>query len=55
MLENLVRFGDPAKISLTGIEFGQALAMVLGVFVGRWTVPTLLRGTTDVFSVHVAS
>ncbi len=30
--------------------FSVALAMVLGVFVGRWTVPTLLRGTTDVFS-----
>jgi drug/metabolite transporter (DMT)-like permease len=41
----------PTMLVNAGVSpFSVALAMVLGVFVGRWTVPTLLRGTTDVFS-----
>ncbi len=41
----------PKMLVNVGISpFAVALAMVLGVFVGRWTVPTLLRGTTEVFS-----
>src|SRR5215471_15502171 len=41
----------PTKLVNVGISpFAVSLAMVLGVFVARWTVPTLLKGTNFVFS-----
>jgi drug/metabolite transporter (DMT)-like permease len=41
----------PTKLVTVGISpFAVSLAMVLGVFVGRWTLPTLLKGTNYVFS-----
>src|SRR5262249_37054385 len=41
----------PTKLVNVGISpFAVSLAMVLGVFVARWTVPTLLKGTDYVFS-----
>jgi glucose uptake protein GlcU len=41
----------PTKLVNVGISpFTVSLAMVLGVFVGRWTLPTLLKGTNFVFS-----
>jgi glucose uptake protein GlcU len=41
----------PTKLVSVGISpFTVSLAMVLGVFVGRWTLPTLLKGTNFVFS-----
>lgn len=41
----------PTKLVTVGISpYAISLAMVLGVFVGRWTVPTLLKGTHFVFS-----
>ena len=41
----------PTKLVNVGISpFAVSLAMVLGVFVARWTLPTLLKGTNYVFS-----
>lgn len=41
----------PTKLVTTGLSpFAISLAMVLGVFVARWTLPTLLKGTDYVFS-----
>ena len=38
----------PTKLVNIGISpFAVSLAMVLGVFVARWTLPTLLKGTAD--------
>ncbi|WP_044934833.1 GRP family sugar transporter [Pseudacidobacterium ailaaui] len=40
----------PTKLVNIGISpFAISLAMVLGVFVARWTLPTLLKGTDFVF------
>ena len=40
----------PTKLVTIGISpFAVSLAMVLGVFVARWTLPTLLKGTDYVF------
>ncbi|HEX3438027.1 MAG TPA: GRP family sugar transporter [Pseudacidobacterium sp.] len=40
----------PTKLVNAGISpFAVSLAMVLGVFVARWTLPTLLKGTDYVF------
>ena len=40
----------PTKLVTIGISpFAVSLAMVLGVFVARWTLPTLLKGTDFVF------
>jgi drug/metabolite transporter (DMT)-like permease len=40
----------PTKLVNVGISpFAVSLAMVLGVFVARWTLPTLLKGTDYVF------
>src|SRR5579884_3121305 len=40
----------PTKLVNIGISpFAISLAMVLGVFVARWTLPTLLKGTDYVF------
>ena len=40
----------PTKLVNVGISpFAVSLAMVLGVFVARWTLPTLLKGTDFVF------
>ena len=40
----------PTKLVLTGLSpFTVSLCMVAGVFVARWTFPTLLRGTESVF------
>jgi len=40
----------PTKLVLTGLSpFTISLCMVAGVFVARWTFPTLLRGTESVF------
>src|SRR5579883_2280034 len=40
----------PMKLVNIGISpFAISLAMVLGVFVARWTLPTLLKGTDYVF------
>jgi drug/metabolite transporter (DMT)-like permease len=40
----------PTKLVNIGISpFAVSLAMVLGVFVARWTLPTLLKGTDYVF------
>lgn len=40
----------PTKLVNIGISpFAISLAMVLGVFVARWTLPTLLKGTNYVF------
>lgn len=39
----------PTKLVTAGISpFTVSLAMVMGVFVGRWTLPTLLKGTSYV-------
>ncbi|HMD19239.1 MAG TPA: GRP family sugar transporter [Alloacidobacterium sp.] len=41
----------PTKLVNVGISpFAVSLAMVLGVFVARWTLPTLLKGTDYVFN-----
>lgn len=41
----------PTKLVNIGISpFAISLAMVLGVFVARWTLPTLLKGTDYVFT-----
>jgi drug/metabolite transporter (DMT)-like permease len=41
----------PTKLVLTGMSpFTVSLCMVAGVFVARWTFPTLLRGTGPVFA-----
>ena len=41
----------PTKLVSSGLSpFAISLCMVAGVFTARWTVPTLLRGTTGVFS-----
>jgi glucose uptake protein GlcU len=41
----------PTKLVLTGMSpFTVSLCMVAGVFVARWTFPTLLRGTGEIFS-----
>jgi drug/metabolite transporter (DMT)-like permease len=41
----------PTKLVNAGISpFAVSLAMVLGVFTARWTLPTLLKGTKYVFS-----
>jgi glucose uptake protein GlcU len=41
----------PTKLVNVGISpFAVSLAMVLGVFAARWTLPTLLKGTNSVFS-----
>jgi drug/metabolite transporter (DMT)-like permease len=41
----------PAKLVTAGIPpFAVSLAMVMGVFTARWTVPALLKGTNYVFS-----
>ena len=41
----------PTKLVTTGLSpFMISLAMVAGVFVARWTVPTLLKGTGYVFA-----
>jgi drug/metabolite transporter (DMT)-like permease len=40
----------PTKLAAAGLSpFIVSLAMVAGVFVARWTVPTLLKGTSYVF------
>jgi drug/metabolite transporter (DMT)-like permease len=40
----------PTKLVNVGLSpFAVSLAMVLGVFVARWTLPTLLKGTDYVF------
>src|SRR6202012_5642745 len=40
----------PTKLVNAGFSpFAISLAMVLGVFVARWTLPTLLKGTNHVF------
>ncbi len=41
----------PTKLVNTGLSpFAISLAMVAGVFTARWTIPTLLKGTTSVFA-----
>lgn len=41
----------PTKLVSAGLSpFAVSLAMVMGVFTARWTVPTLLKGTNYVFS-----
>ncbi|MGH9406941.1 MAG: GRP family sugar transporter [Terriglobia bacterium] len=41
----------PTKLVVAGLSpFVISLAMVAGVFVGRWTVPTLLKGTNYIFT-----
>jgi drug/metabolite transporter (DMT)-like permease len=41
----------PTKLVSSGFSpFAISLCMVMGVFVARWTVPTLLKGTDFVFS-----
>ncbi|MDE3181387.1 MAG: EamA/RhaT family transporter, partial [Acidobacteriota bacterium] len=41
----------PTKLVVAGFSpFVISLAMVAGVFVARWTVPTVLKGTTYVFA-----
>ncbi|HTZ90286.1 MAG TPA: EamA family transporter [Alloacidobacterium sp.] len=41
----------PTKLVSVGLSpFAVSLAMVLGVFVARWTLPTLLKGTDYVFN-----
>ena len=41
----------PTKLVVAGFSpFVISLAMVLGVFVARWTIPTLLKGTDYVFA-----
>ncbi len=41
----------PTKLVNAGISpFAVSLAMVMGVFTARWTLPTLLKGTNYVFS-----
>src|ERR1700744_3454869 len=41
----------PTKLVNAGISpFAVSLAMVMGVFTARWTVPTLLKGTNYIFS-----
>ncbi|WP_263355740.1 GRP family sugar transporter [Acidicapsa ligni] len=41
----------PTKLVLAGLSpFTVSLCMVAGVFVARWTFPTLLRGTSYVFT-----
>ena len=40
----------PTKLVVTGLSpFAISLCMVTGVFVARWTFPTLLKGTTYIF------
>jgi glucose uptake protein GlcU len=40
----------PTKLVTTGLSpFAISLCMVAGVFVARWTLPTLLKGTTYIF------
>jgi glucose uptake protein GlcU len=41
----------PTKLVNAGVSpFAVSLAMVMGVFTARWTLPTLLKGTNYVFS-----
>jgi glucose uptake protein GlcU len=41
----------PTKLVTTGLSpFAISLCMVAGVFTARWTVPTLLKGTRQVFA-----
>ena len=41
----------PTKLVNSGLSpFAISLAMVAGVFTARWTIPTLLKGTTAVFA-----
>ncbi len=41
----------PTKLVNSGLSpFAISLAMVAGVFTARWTIPTLLKGTTSVFA-----
>lgn len=41
----------PTKLVVTGLSpFLISLAMVAGVFVARWTVPTVLKGTSYIFT-----
>src|ERR1700744_3823395 len=41
----------PTKLVNAGVSpFAVSLAMVMGVFTARWTLPTLLKGTKYVFS-----
>jgi len=41
----------PTKLVNSGLSpFAISLAMVAGVFTARWTIPTLLKGTTAVFT-----
>ena len=41
----------PTELVVTGLSpFVVSAAMVMGVFVARWTVPTLLKGTGYIIS-----